>query len=302
MSASRLQATLGCASDERLLVVHADDVGMCEASVAAYRELSAAGVVCAASTMVPCGWFPAVAEWCRALPARVDMGVHLTLNSEWKRYRWGPLMGPMVPSLRDEAGYFLSSPEVTCRQADVNEVYLELRAQIERALSCGIDVTHIDSHILTLKRPELLSVYIRLSREFRIPSGLTRRPDQEIERLNLPHDVRREYYDRVSDADGAGLVALQSWAQLPLEQPTACRVEAARMILGELRPGITVLISHPAADSAELRAITSDWPGRVADYELFRSDAWPRALESAGVRTVGMRAIRDALFGDAVAS
>src|SRR5206468_1148218 len=126
-------------------ILHADDVGMCEASVSAFRELIEIGTISSAAVMTPCPWFPAVAQYCAGHPT-VDIGVHLTLTSEWSSYRWGPVSRPdRATGLTDAAGYFHRDRDELGRHAQVNAVRAELRAQIERAQGAGIDLSHVDS-------------------------------------------------------------------------------------------------------------------------------------------------------------
>src|SRR5215467_57263 len=158
MSAS-LQS-LGFGPDERVVILHADDIGMCQASISAWAEMLDVGIVSSASVMVPCPWFPKVAAFCRQNPS-VDMGVHLTLNSEWRAYRWGPISTQDPGSgLMDDDGYFFREPQQFLHRVSIAATVREMRAQIDRALQAGIDVTHLDSHMFATIYPSLLPSYI----------------------------------------------------------------------------------------------------------------------------------------------
>lgn len=282
MPASKwILSRLGFSDTDRVVVLHADDIGMCEASVAAFHRISTRGILSSAAGMVPCGWFPALAAACRESPA-ADVGVHLTLNSEWNDYRWGPLLGARVPDLCDETGYFFRRSEDVQRDTAHDAAYRELRAQVLRALQMGVDVTHIDSHMFTLMHPSLFDVYLRLSREFRVPCVV------------LP-SLAEKLLSRLEPTQREELLVFDGWAQLPLEEHTD-RLECARRLLDGLPGGLCYLISHPAMDTPELRALAPDWRARTADYELYLNDDWARVLDEAGVKIVGMRAIRNALF------
>jgi hypothetical protein len=287
-----LAEELGFSPTDRVAVIHVDDVGMCHSTLRAYDDLAALGVVSSASTMVPCSWFPAVARRCRQDPA-ADMGIHLTLNSEWDDYRWHPLTEAV--SLRDDLGYFKRYPEMTFERIDAPAVHAELKAQMDRALGSGIDVTHIDTHILALRHPDLVSTYLDLSRQYRVPCSVVRRPDTEMERnARSPSDVEA-YYRMIDEAEAEGIPLFDTWIDLPLRRDLVTRIDAASRALDALPRGVSAVVMHPAVDSPELRAAAEDWEGRVADLNLLRSPAWPRALERAGIKTVGMRAIRDVL-------
>ena len=164
MRPNPLLKRLGLSDDARAVIFHADDVGMCQASLAAYVDLVDFGLISAASTMVPCSWFPATAAFCRDHPGeKVDMGVHLTLTSEWDGYRWGPISTRDPASgLMDTDGYFHPDTESAQAHGDPAAVQLEIQTQVERALAAGIDVTHIDSHMGTVFHPSSWAALSRL--------------------------------------------------------------------------------------------------------------------------------------------
>jgi predicted glycoside hydrolase/deacetylase ChbG (UPF0249 family) len=160
MDPNPLLRALGFAETDRVAIVHADDIGMCQASVAAFAELADAGLVTSGAVMMPCGWAPAAAAWARAHPA-TDIGVHLTLTSEWDAYRWGPLSTRDPASgLLDADGYF---PRTTAavQAADPEAATRELEAQVARALAAGIDVTHVDTHMGAVNHPRLIRPILR---------------------------------------------------------------------------------------------------------------------------------------------
>lgn len=145
---------LGYDGRDRAVIFHADDVGMCQATVTAYQDLQGAGLLSSAAVMMPCAWAPAAAQVIRSLPT-ADVGVHWTLTSEWGAYRWGPLTGGGNSPLVDAEGYFHAGVE-EARQADAPTVRAELAAQLERALGWGLDVTHVDAHMGAAAHPNYL--------------------------------------------------------------------------------------------------------------------------------------------------
>ena len=161
MSGSLLEK-LGFAPGARAAIIHADDLGMCHAANAAFPENQAFGIVKSGSVMMPCSWAPEIAAWCRAHP-EVDVGVHVTLNSEYDRYRWPPISTRDPKSgLVDEEGYMWRSIEDVHRHVDPDAAAAEMRDQVDLALSLGIDVTHIDTHMGTVFHPQLVPAYIQL--------------------------------------------------------------------------------------------------------------------------------------------
>src|SRR5262249_17556499 len=167
-----IQERLGYPRTAKLLIIHADDLGMShsenEASIAGFEK----GVVNSGSIMVPCPWFPEIAAYSVAHP-QVDLGLHFTLTSEWKLYRWGPVLPRTdVPSLVDSGGFLPNKCEVVAK-AKVEEVEKELRAQVERAKQFGIDPTHFDTHMNSLLASvDLAKVYIKLGHDYQVPTLL----------------------------------------------------------------------------------------------------------------------------------
>ncbi len=172
---------LGYGPNDKLLIIHADDVGMSHAVNVATIEAFKKGLVTSGSIMVPCPWFREIAAYARQHP-ELDFGLHLTLTSEWKHHRWGPV-APInqVPGLLDEEGFMWRSERQTAAKATAAEIETELRAQIERALAFGIKPTHLDTHMGTLyTRKDYFEVYKKLGKEYGIPV-MVMRPNPELE-------------------------------------------------------------------------------------------------------------------------
>lgn len=289
--------TLGFSPSDRVVILHADDIGSSHATVAAYADLLAAGIMSSAATMVPCPWFPATAALCRQRGGdpRLDMGVHLTLNCEWDSYRWGPIStGDPASGLLDREGYFHRREPAVQTGADLHATEIELRTQIERALAAGIDVTHIDTHMLTLFHPLLLPVYLRLSQEYRLPAFLLRPGAEQLQRWGYGLDDAQEVADLVRQAEAAGLPLFDHADVMSLDQHEN-RLDELMARLAQAPPGLTYFLFHPAIDTPELRAFAPDWRSRVADCELFASEATRQAVQDAGVHVIGWRAIRDVM-------
>ena len=138
----------------RTILPHLDDVGVTAGSMRAWAALRAAGVVRSASVMVPCPYYRYAVEDFLDAPDQ-DLGIHVTLNSEWSRYRWRPLTGP-AGGLVDEEGFFHRRPEAVLANADPQAVEDEISAQVERAISDGIRPTHIDAHMGTAFLPSFM--------------------------------------------------------------------------------------------------------------------------------------------------
>jgi predicted glycoside hydrolase/deacetylase ChbG (UPF0249 family) len=271
---SNLAERLGYGRDAKLLIVNCDDLGSSHAANLGVYEALRAGLATSASLMVPC-------PWARDAAARYrgeDVGVHLTLNAEFDRYRWGPITH--APSLLDGDGGFPRTPEDVFTHADPDEVRRELRAQIERAIYWGFDVSHLDSHMGTLQlRPELFDVYLELAVEFALPIRLSGASSERV--IGFP-------FRRL--AEEAGVVFPD---HLVVVRGVGSRRALERALL-DLRPGVTEVYVHPAVDTPELRAAAPDWAERVDDHDLVMQDRSLGALvRRAGAELIGYRPLRE---------
>ena len=283
---------LGFGEQDRVVIIHTDDIGMCQSTLPAYENLLAFGLISSASTMVPCSWFPAVAHFCRE-HAEVDMGVHLTLNSEWQTYRWGPISTrDRASGLLDEQGYFFSDPRETAQRANPDVVATELKAQLDWALAAGIDVTHIDSHMLTATLPPFLQPYIDLALIYRLPLALLRASSSSLVHFGLGSDRQERYVQISSELEERGIPLFDAVTVLPLDGTTN-HIARTKALVGTLRPGLTYMVLHPAVDTPELRACAPDWPSRVANYEALLSPEVRDYLRQAGIQVIGYRPLRD---------
>ena len=279
MKTKTLLKKLGFSPTDKVVIFHADDIGMCEASVSAYAELLDFGIMSSASTMVPCSWFPATAKVCRENAEKVDMGVHLTLTSEWELYRWSPITTNDPKSgLVDEDGYF-SRTEFSVQEKSTNEiVYKELKAQIERAISAGINITHLDTHMFAIF-PTFTEVYLRLADEYKVPV------------FALQPDTKMDFPPALTEMQAEKYPLLNAWCVMSYENETY-RFEQAKALLDNLEAGMTYFLLHPSKDSPELRAIAQDWRARVADYQLFSDEKFRNYIKESGIQVVGWHDIK----------
>lgn len=271
-----LAELLGYSPDDRLLIINCDDLGSSySANVGCYDALRG-GAATSATLMVPC-------PWAREAAARYrgeDIGVHLTLNAEWDLYRWGPITH--APSLLDGDGGFPRTIEDVWDHADLDELRRELRAQIERAILWGFDVSHLDSHMGALQlKAEFFDVYLDLAVEFRLPIRLSGASSQQA--IGFPF---RELAAEQGVLFPDHLVVVRNGVGSRSDVETA---------VADLRPGVTEIFVHPAIDTDELRAFAPDWEGRVDDHAMVGPGGDLRErLERDGVHLVGYRALRDA--------
>ncbi len=284
---------LGLSDTDRAVILHVDDVGMCQSTLSAYEDLLDFGLISSAAVMVPCPWFPQTADFCRKHP-EVDMGVHLTLNSEWDGYRWGPISTSDIASgLIDNEGYFYRRQPPIHENGDTNAATAEMKAQIDRALDAGVDATHIDSHMGTIAHEKFFPAYIQLAQEYRLPPTILFREDKVGFRARgLGDALSNMAVEMEEQLEGAGVPLLDHEVGLPLDKP-AERVSQAKRILESLPVGITHFYMHAAKDTPELRAIAPDWESRVADYQAFLSTDLRDFIHNQGIHIIGNRVLRD---------
>jgi len=279
---------LGYGPTDKVLMVHADDIGMSHSVNVASIEALKKGLVTSGSIMVPCPWFPEIAEYFRQHP-ELDLGLHLTLTSEWKSLRWRPVASTdKVRGLLDPDGYMWRSEVQTAMKATPAEVEIELRAQIDKALAAGLKPTHLDTHMGTLyTRRDFFDVYTRLGREYGIPV-MAMRPTPEAlayaKKSGIP--IGPEAFSQL-EADG--FVLLDYLNTGVAGRNFAERKEAYKQFLRNLKPGVTMLIVHLGMDDPELKAATGSWEARHADYRSFTDPEIGALISELGIRLTTWR-------------
>jgi predicted glycoside hydrolase/deacetylase ChbG (UPF0249 family) len=288
---------LGFADDDRVVVFHADDIGMCQSTITAYADLIQCGSVSSVAMMVPCPWFPAAAALYREHPAslRLDVGAHLTLTSEWDVFRWRPLaITDPGTGLLDGEGCFHRLAAPVQADADPVAVARELEAQIEAALAAGLDLTHVDSHMLTLFHPKFLPLYFDLARAYRLPALMLRGGRDLWHHEGLSEAEIDGVLALTERVEAEGMPLFDTFHVMSLTEHDG-RLEQGVQALAACPPGLTYFVIHPASDTPELRAMAPDWRCRVADLALFTSPAWAEAVAASGVKVIGYRELRDVM-------
>jgi len=268
-----LAARLGYDDDARLLILSCDNLGVCHSANEAVYAALRGGLATSASLMVPAPWAREAASGYRG----ADVGVHLTLNAEHPTYRWGSIT--LAPSLRDGMGGFPSTAHDLWEHADLDEARRECRAQIERAVLWGFDITHLDSHLDALVlRPEFFDIYMDMAVDFALPVRLGNASDEH----NAGFAFRRL-------AAEEGILNPDHVVHLRPENRRAT-VEKALFSLG---PGVTELVFQPAIDTPEIRALTANWSCRVEDHHMLTNEAAIRDLvERSGATLISYEQLK----------
>lgn len=291
--APTLAERLGFAATDRVAVVHADDIGMCHAANIGAFDALANGVVSCGSIMVPCPWFREAADLARANPD-LDLGVHLTLNSEWAHYRWGPVAGrDRVPSLLDAQGYLPRTSVEVLKNAKPDEVEIELRAQIDAALAAGIDATHLDCHMGTALAPAFADIYLRLGRDYRLPVLFPRHWDNYGAGLKLGDVDPARHAARIAELVARGHPVIDRFVETPWD--ALGDEDAYRRMIADVRPGLTFLAFHPN-HAGDIDVI--DPPRarcRISEAHLLQDAAFVAEAREQNLVLLAFRDMRDRL-------
>ncbi len=275
---------LGYSENDKLLIIHADDAGLSHSqNIATIRALEQ-GVVKSYSIMTPCPMFEEIAEFAKANP-KFDYGIHLTLTAEWNEYRFRPVLSrEEIPSLVDESGFFFQTLEDLKNNARSTEVDKELRAQINKAISFGLNPTHLDSHMFSLGvKKEFFEIYINLARDYKLPALLT---EQFIRSIGLYKD---EYRKNFLFSDNVYMAGYNDFEKSDL-------AGYYDNVLDNLTPGFNILIIHPAFDNSEMESITggekffgSKW--RQIDFDYFTSEKCKSKLLKNNIKLISWKEI-----------
>jgi predicted glycoside hydrolase/deacetylase ChbG (UPF0249 family) len=282
-----LAERLGFKKEDRLLLLHADDLGMCHSVNAASTRALMEGAVSCGSVMAPCPWFPEIAAWAKEHP-EADLGVHLALTSEWRYYRWRPVAPPgEVKGLLDEDGFLWRSVPQVMLHASPAEVETEIRAQIQRALQFGMKPTHADSHMGTLfAHARFFDAYVRVCKELGVLPMLPGPTPEVILQAKL---MGLDYVAMMERLKGEGLVFLDRLDRGLKGETYEDRKKEAYAYLRALPPGVTELIVHLSGDDEEIRHVTSAWQARFNDFRIFMDMDTRALIREQGVKLIGYR-------------
>lgn len=266
------------------LIIHADDVGVSHSTNVACLQMLEKGHVSSASVMMPCAWVAQVADWFQRNQT-ADLGLHMTLTSEWKTMRWAPVAdASKVPGLIDKQGYMWPDVMSVAMKATAAEVETELRAQIARAQRMGIKFTHLDTHMGTVyARPDFFNVYYNLGREFGVPIMIMK-PTPEAEKQGSKEIVAflKTQQDRFAKDR---IFVLDTLIPDPVRGAVTLAERRDRYVaaLEALPPGIHQLIVHPAKLDEELKSMTGSAIARDLDFQVFSDPQVHARLAAKGI-------------------
>lgn len=293
-----LLARLGFPPDARLVIFHVDDAGMCHGSNRAYLDLLNAGIVKTGSIMAPCPWSHELLALCAQRP-ELDIGVHLTLNSEWPGYRWGPVSTRAWESgLVDERGCFWPLVAATAANINAPAALAELRAQIEMVAAAGVRFTHLDNHMGATLLPELFYDYVELGFEYGVPVFIARQLDDYTRGFSVPGMDDDTWLRYTASLEERGMPLLDTFRITPgyhINDAEGGRPELYERILHDLPAGVTYFSLHPNAPG-DIEAIDpphAHW--RTFEYQYLQSERLAAFLEREDIVPIGYEELREAM-------
>ncbi|MDQ6759201.1 MAG: polysaccharide deacetylase family protein [Acidobacteriota bacterium] len=282
---------LGWGKNDRVLILHIDDAGMSADTNAAVKAVLENGAARSLSVMMPTPWVPQIVHYIKEHPG-TDAGLHLTLTSEWRDYRWGPLAGAAaVPGLTDPEGALWRGVDSVVKHSTPEEVDKELRAQLNRAEQMGFHPTHLDSHMGTLfATPGFLEKYVSLGIEKQIPvmmpAGHNSYLGADAETPETRLAPLRKLGERLWDAGLPVLDDLHNTSygwKLPTERDDehlrSWRTKLYMETLRELKPGLTMVIMHCTSPTPVFAQISDSGDLRKADMLAMLDPAFKAFLQ-----------------------
>lgn len=260
---------LGFPKGKKVIIFHADDIGMCdEANKAAFNYLQN-NEINSAAIMVPCPNADEAISWAIENDDK-DVGLHLTLTSEWKTYRWGTVANKkLVPGLLDSLGKMYRSVEEVVMHASAKEIETEIRAQIDYSISKGMKPDHIDTHMGTLYgSPDYVKVFFKVAEEYRIPANAIDLSKEAVAQhfKNAGYPINEEVINLVNEYK---LPKLDFFSSVPNGNTYEEKRKNLFNHINELPAGLTEIIFHPSIETENLKSITNSWQQRVWESQLF---------------------------------
>ena len=274
---------LGYPAGSKVILLHCDDAGMCEEANIAIEHYFETGDVNSTAVMVPCPYAEELIEWAKTQDSP-DVGIHLTLTSEWKDYRWGPVSdSSLVPGLIDPEGKMWHDVPDVVMHATAEEIETEVRAQIDKVLSMGFKPTHIDTHMGTMYgTTDYVKVFLKIANEYQLPANAIDLSDPEIAEFfkQAGYPINDEVVGMLADYS---LPKLDNFSSVPDGTSYDNKRDNFFALLNSLKPGLTEIIFHPSVETDNLKSIMDPWQQRVWEARLFSDPVVKQFLEDNNI-------------------
>lgn len=274
---------LGYPAGKKVIILHADDIGMSEEANISVKPQLLNKHIQSAAIMMPCLNAEEFVQWAKEHP-NMDIGLHLTLTSEWQKYRWGPVANPKeVPGLIDPDGKFWHEVPDVAKHASAEEVEKEIRAQIEKSIALGYKPDHIDTHMGTLYgRPDYVKVFFKVAEEYGIPANAI-----ELSNPKVAEGFRSQGYpiddSVVKLANNYSLPKLDNFTSAPKAKTYEEKIAKFKELIQSLQPGLTEIIFHPSVETDNIKSITGSWQQRVWEAKMFSDPDLINFFEEEGI-------------------
>lgn len=294
--AQSMAQRLGYSDQARLLIINADDFGMCHAENMATMGLLKDNVINSATAMVPCAWFKEAALFCKKHPD-LSVGIHLTLTNEWKRYKWGPVTPHgQVSSLITENGFFPEECLQVEQQAKTAEVKLELENQIKKAIKMGLTPSHLDNHMGSVYGLEtgrdFLEIVFELCEKYQLPFRLPVHIPDHL-KAKLPPEAATLFKARAQQALKKGIMLIDYIQFTQIKPDYEAFREGVIQQIKNLKPGLTEIYIHPALPTDEMKAISSAWRHRDFEARVFRDPLVQKVLKNEKIISISWLKLRE---------
>ncbi len=272
---------LGFPKGKKVIILHADDIGMCEeANIAAINYLKNDNIQSAA-VMMPCLYADEMIEWAKKNPKK-DIGLHLTLTSEWKTYRWGPVSAEVLSLLDPDKKLWRDVPGVVTH-ASAADVEKEVRAQIEKSIALGYRPDHIDTHMGTLYgHPDYIKAFLAVAEEYSMPANVIDVSDpvvlEEFRKMGYP--ITDEVVKLFTNYK---LPKLDYFTSVPNGESYEEKMKNFKTLVQSLKPGLTEIIFHPSVETENLKTITGSWQQRVWEAKMFSDPDLNKFFAAEGI-------------------
>ena len=283
---------LGFKKDAKLLIIHADDIGVAHAVNSASFDGFSSKIITSGSVMVPCPWFLEVADYAKRNPSH-DLGLHLTLTSEWKNYKWSGISSKdKIGSLINGQGHFYPLNEGVRLNATYKDVKRELNSQIKYSIDNGLNPTHLDTHMGSVTvTPEIVQAYFEVGHEHSLPILLSKEFRDIIKVIDTtkfdPSKLfwAEKIYQKLDDSP----IDYQNWKTFYMNA------------INDIKPGLNVLLVHLGYDNEELKAITIDHPNygsawRELDVKILQDTAFKNLIRERNIKLITWVQVKDILY------
>lgn len=287
-----LAQKLGYEKDAMLLIIHADDIGVSHSVNSASFDGFSTEIISSGSVMVPCPWFLEVADYAKLNPSH-DLGLHLTLTSEWKNYKWSGISSKdKIGSLINDQGHFYPLNEGVRLNATYKDVKRELNSQIKYSIDNGLNPTHLDTHMGSVTvTPEIVQAYFEVGHENSLPILLSKEFRDIIEVIDTTKfDTSKLFWaEKIYQKSDDSPIDYQSWKKFYIN------------VISDIKPGLNVLLVHLGYDNEELKAITIDHPNygstwRELDFKILQDKAFKKLIRERNIKLITWRQIKDILY------